>query len=207
MKQSIIETAAGNPENQDRGLVIHDGQRIVLCVADGAGGRSGGTEAATLAVEFVQSHAAHTNDEASCADLLKRLDVVVAADTAAGETTCVIAVLAPDRIYGASVGDSGAWLVPESGPYVDLTRGQRRKPFIGTGDAWPLPFSFPRAAARILLATDGLLKYATGERITAVCREHPNNIAALRLIEMVRYPSGALPDDVTVILAELGTTH
>ena len=38
----ILLTAAGNPENQDRGLVVHGGARVVLCVADGAGGRSGG---------------------------------------------------------------------------------------------------------------------------------------------------------------------
>jgi hypothetical protein len=35
---AILQTAAGNLENQDRGLVIHDGSRMILCVADGAAG-------------------------------------------------------------------------------------------------------------------------------------------------------------------------
>jgi hypothetical protein len=32
---AILQTAAGNPENQDRGLVLYEGSRIILCVADG----------------------------------------------------------------------------------------------------------------------------------------------------------------------------
>jgi serine/threonine protein phosphatase PrpC len=48
----ILLTAAGNPENQDRGLVIQDGVRVVLCVADGVGGLSCGAEAATMAIEI-----------------------------------------------------------------------------------------------------------------------------------------------------------
>ena len=55
----------------------------------------------------------------------------------------------------------------------------------------------------LLLATDGLLKYMSAERIVETCRQHPTDAAAQRLIELVRYPSGALPDDVTLILAKL----
>jgi serine/threonine protein phosphatase PrpC len=55
----------------------------------------------------------------------------------------------------------------------------------------------------LLLATDGLLKYAPSERIIAACRESATETAAKNLIELVRYRSGALPDDVTVILAKL----
>jgi RNA:NAD 2'-phosphotransferase (TPT1/KptA family) len=32
---TILQTVAGNPENQDRSLVLHDGSRIVLCIANG----------------------------------------------------------------------------------------------------------------------------------------------------------------------------
>ena len=41
------------------------------------------------------------------------------------------------------------------------------------------------------------------ERIIETCRQHPTESAAQRLIELVRYPSGALPDDVTLILTML----
>jgi serine/threonine protein phosphatase PrpC len=54
-----------------------------------------------------------------------------------------------------------------------------------------------------LLATDGLLKYTSAELILRTCRAHPLEIAAEELIALVRYPSGAFPDDVTVILNQI----
>jgi hypothetical protein len=41
------------------------------------------------------------------------------------------------------------------------------------------------------------------ERIVETSRQHSTELAASRLIELVRYASGALPDDVTLILAKL----
>jgi len=199
----ILLTAAGNPENQDRGLVIHYGAGGVLCVADGAGGRSGGTEAANMAVELVRQNAKLLINAESCADLLRKLDAVITKDSIAGETTCALAVVTPEELFGASVGDSGIWLIPANGNHLDLTQAQQRKPFIGSGSAWPVSFQRSRQVGHLLLATDGLLKYMSAERINAACREHPADIAAQRLIELVRYPSGALPDDVTVIVSEL----
>jgi serine/threonine protein phosphatase PrpC len=199
----ILLTAAGNPENQDRGLIIHDGPRIVLCVADGAGGRGGGAEAASMAVELVRQNASLLINAESCAEVLRKLDAAIAKDAVAGETTCALAVVTPEEIFGASVGDSGVWLIPKNGNHLDLTHFQERKPFIGSGSAWPVSFQRPRQAGCLLLATDGLLKYMSAERIIAACHEHPADVAAQRLIELVRYPSGALPDDVTIIVSEL----
>jgi serine/threonine protein phosphatase PrpC len=102
-------------------------------------------------------------------------------------------------IYGASVGDSGVWVIREGG-YLDLTERQSRKPFIGSGSAWPVAFEYKSTGKEaLLLATDGLLKYASPERIIAVCQSPETSEVPRRLIELVRYPSGALPDDVTVI--------
>lgn len=199
----ILLTAAGNPENQDRGLVINDGSRVVLCVADGAGGRSGGTEAATMAVRLVRQNTSLLINAESCVEVLSKLDAAIAKDAVAGETTCALAVVTPEEIFGASVGDSGVWLIPANGNHLDLTHAQERKPFIGSGSAWPVSFQRPRQPGCLLLATDGLLKYTSAERINAACREHAAEVAAQRLIELVRYPSGALPDDVTVILSEI----
>jgi len=199
----ILLTAAGIPENQGRGLVIHDGLRVVLCVADGAGGLSGGTEAASVAVEWVGQSASQLTDAESSAELLRKLDAAIAEDAVAGETTCVVAVVTLDEIFGASVGDSGAWLIPTSGNHTDLALGQQRKPFIGSGSAWPVSFQRPMQVGRLLLATDGLLKYTSAAQIIAACREQPVEVAAQRLIELVRYPSGALPDDVTIIVNEV----
>lgn len=199
----ILLTAAGNPENQDRGLVVIDGQQIVLCVADGAGGRGGGAEAATMAVEFIRQNTSLLVTAETCAEALRKMDAVIAKDAVAGETTCALAVVTSEEIFGASVGDSGVWLIPKNGSHLDLTHAQQRKPFIGSGSAWPVSFQRPRQAGCLLLATDGLLKYTSAERVTAGCREHSADVAAQRLIELVRYPSGALPDDVTVIVSEI----
>src|SRR5208283_5415611 len=65
---------------------------------------------------------------------------------------------------------SGVWVIGERG-LTDLTRGQSRRPFIGSGSAWPVPFDKLRVSGEyLLLATDGLLKYAPQERILAACR-------------------------------------
>ena len=199
----VLITAAGNPVNQDRGVIIHEGSRIILCVADGAGGRSGGTEAAVMATEFLRQNASRAVSADACMELLREMDAVTAKDTIAGETTCALAVVTPDEIFGASVGDSGAWLIPEAGSFLDLTLGQQRKPFIGSGAAWPMPYGHPVQNGILLLATDGLLKYTSAERIIETCRQCSIEQAAQQLIELVRYASGTLPDDVTVILAGL----
>jgi len=201
--RTVLETVAGNPENQDRGAVIESSAGLVLVVADGAGGLSGGAEAAAMVVEFVRRNASEIQDPDSCVLLLQQIDQGIAKDDAAGETTCSLVVVGGDRIYGASVGDSGVWVIGESG-FADLTKGQSRKPFLGSGTAWPMPLTHERMRGdRLLLATDGLLKYTSSDRSVAACCNHDYDEAALRLIELVRYPSGTLPDDVTVILAQL----
>jgi len=199
----VLLSIAGNPENQDRGIVIQDRTRVVLCVADGAGGRSGGMEAASMAVELIRESASLLSNADSCAEFLRKMDVAISGDSVAGETTCAVAVVTPKEIFGASVGDSGVWLILENGTHVDLTHGQQRKPFIGSGSAWAVPFRDQLEDGLLLLATDGLLKYTSTERIVETCRLHPTELAAQRMIELVRYPSGALPDDVTLILTKL----
>src|SRR5260370_34802500 len=126
----ILLTVAGNPQNQDRGPVIEDGLRLVLCVADGAGGQSGGMQAAIMATEFVRQNASRTDTPDSCSELLRRMDATIAKDSVAGETTCAYAILTPAEIFGASVGDSGVWLIPAAGAHIDLSPEHTRKPFM-----------------------------------------------------------------------------
>ena len=199
--RAILETAAGNPENQDRGAVIETSTGLVLVVADGAGGQSGGAEAATMAVELVRQKANELRDANACVALLQSMDQAVCLDRVAGETTCAVAVVTETGVYGASVGDSGVWVINESG-FINLTERQSRKPFIGSGSALPIPFEYKLMERdSLLLATDGLLKYSGAERIVSVCRTTEPDAVPRKLIELVRYPSGALPDDVTVVFA------
>jgi serine/threonine protein phosphatase PrpC len=201
--KTILQTAAGNQENQDRGGIIGHGSKQILIVADGAGGISGGTEAAEVAVEYVRLHARLLDGPESCASIFRKMDQAIAEASDAGETTCALAVLSYEQIFGASVGDSGVWLIGID-TFVDLTRTQYQKPLIGSGAAWPVPFARPRVAGELLLlATDGLLNYAHADRIAAACRGWNAELSAPGLIDLVQYPSGALPDDVTFVLARL----
>ncbi|MBI1178899.1 SpoIIE family protein phosphatase [bacterium] len=200
---STLQTEAGGHENQDRASAFVFGSRRFLVVADGAGGITGGAIAADLAIKFVHSQADQMSDSTFCASVLQDMDQSICKNPSAGETTCAVAVISEDQIYGASVGDSGVWIIDEVG-VIDLTRYQSRKPFVGSGNARAIPFKNNKSfGAYLLLATDGLLKYASREQIVTVCRESTAELAAKRLIELVRYPSGALPDDVTVILTKM----
>ncbi len=86
---------------------------------------------------------------------------------------------------------------------IELTRNQVRKPFLGTGVARPTGFSNGPLRGTLLLATDGLLKYAAPETIGAVLREVSLRDIPTALIGLVRYPSGALPDDVGIAVCRM----
>lgn len=135
-------------------------------------------------------------------DAIAMLDQVVAEDHRAGETTFVFAVVHSRTLRGASVGDSGAWLVRPDGALLDLTAGQRRKPLVGSGAAVPISFGPHALEGRLLLASDGLFKYATRECIIAAVRIADLDEAVDALVALPRLPNGKLQDDVAVVLAE-----
>jgi len=138
-------------------------------------------------------------DKNACLNALRQLDEAIERDVVAGETTCVIAVVEEGNVYGASVGDSGAWIVRPSG-ILDLTKDQVRKPFVGSGGICPIPFVHAcKHGEHLILATDGLFKYASPSRIGEVCQLYEVEQIPDRLIGLARSRFGALPDDVTVI--------
>jgi serine/threonine protein phosphatase PrpC len=108
---------------------------------------------------------------------------------------------------GASAGDSEAGRIGVDGTLAeDLTRRQRRLR-LGTGAAEPVWFeaAHPLAPGQTLLvASDGLFKYADATRIIQTVADaataEPLEPVARRLINLVRLRSGALPDDVAVVL-------
>jgi serine/threonine protein phosphatase PrpC len=52
----------------------------------------------------------------------------------------------------------------------------------------------------LLVATDGLFKYAAIDVIARVVRASPIGVAAEQLVDLVQLPSGKSPDDVAVVL-------
>ncbi len=102
-------------------------------------------------------------------------------------------------LTGASVGDSEAWVINEA-EMLDLTSQQVRKPMIGSGSACPVPFGPTKFYGTLIMATDGLFKYTSTENIKqAIAMYIPENCGPA-LIDHVRMRSGALQDDVTILL-------
>ena len=120
-------------------------------------------------------------------------------------TTAVVVELSGQRICGASVGDSGAWAISESG-IVDLTDSQSRKPLMGSGSARPVPFGPVVERGRLLVASDGIFKYARREQLATCALTGAVEDAVTALIDAVRLRNGRLQDDVAVILCDLPAT-
>lgn len=178
---------------QDRAAVFVRGEGLVIVLADGAGGTAGGAAAASAIVEGVGAASGE-----AWGDLLGELD----ADPRRlgfGQATAVVLSLDPRGIRGASVGDSGAWLI-RADDVDDLTQAQQRKPLVGSGGS-PVPFrTGPVGDGTLLVASDGLLHYAKQAAIAAIARGPDLEVAARQLVELVRLASGALPDDVSIVL-------
>src|SRR5689334_8010615 len=121
-----IEIAPRRGEGQDRAVVLPCEHGVVIALADGAGGTSGGARAATAVIDRVGTVASHAYDWQM---LLAELDHT---QIGFGQTTAVVLWLTHDKIIGASAGDSAAWIVRDAS-VVDLTEHQHRKPLIGDG--------------------------------------------------------------------------
>ena len=176
-----IEVVAQGKAGQDRAAVFERPGAHVVVLADGAGGSGDGAVAAQAVISAVYRGAN-----------LAKLELP-------GETTAVFMTVTPAGIDGASVGDSGAWLVRATS-ISDLTEAQHRKPLLGAGAELIRFRSGPLGEATLLVASDGLLKYAHPADIARIARGPDLAIAARELVELVRLPTGGLQDDVAIIL-------
>ena len=184
-------------EGDDRCTVRVFADRVVIAVADGAGGSGRGAEAATAVMSLITERS--NGGVLDVVELLRDCDFALAREGRGGETTAVVAVVDEKGVTGASVGDSGAWLV-EAETHVDLSRHQVRKPLIGSGEAVPIPFGYGPLAGTLLIATDGLLKYGNAARIRQIVSSSETEAIPERLIASVRLRSGTLQDDTTVAI-------
>jgi serine/threonine protein phosphatase PrpC len=189
--------------SEDRAVFWETSGGVVLVVADGVGGQPGGQAAAEAAVNGLRD----LYTEAPYAEwhtLLATLDSHIADIEGAGYTTLVVAEVTEGRIIGASVGDSEAWFVTAGG-HFDLTHAQRRKPYLGSSGAVPIPFALdiPPEGGTLLLATDGLFKYVDTDRIEAAALLSDREEAARTLASLARRGNGTLPDDIAILLLPL----
>ncbi|HVE40890.1 MAG TPA: serine/threonine protein phosphatase [Planctomycetota bacterium] len=183
-------------------ILRRDGS-VLIALADGAGGSAGGAEAAELAVRTILESDAGP-DPAAWVMCLAEVDRRLY-EAGGGETTAVAVFISPDCVVGASVGDSGAWIVYPS-RHENLTGRQQRKPLLGSGVAVPVLFEYREEGGVVLAATDGLLKYTSPEKICEVICRTERELAPGSLIDLVRLRSGSLQDDVAVALCDRGRT-
>jgi serine/threonine protein phosphatase PrpC len=198
---TVAHRVENGGKGEDRLLIERYGARTLAMVADGAGGMGGGAAAAamacSIAAERVGTGGAGTADDwARC---LYEADHAVVRTS--GQCTAVVVEISEGRVVGASVGDSGAWLLTGKA-IVDLTENQRRRPLLGSDEALPIGFGPIELSGRLLIATDGLFKYATESDIAQRATALSVNDAVDKLIAGVRLLSGALQDDVAIILIE-----
>jgi len=200
-------TASSRSGTEDRLAVHHLAGGLVVVVADGAGGVSGGGAAAERALAIVERALGQPDIEpfasATWTQVLAEADLEIEQDPACGETTAVVVAVSAGGLAGASVGDSGAWLVHEDG-HDDLTAGQHRKRRLGSGRALPVPFERPALRGTLLVATDGLLACARPADICRIAREEDLDASAQALVRLVWLPSEQFVDDVALVLLRSG---
>lgn len=186
-----VEVVAGSA-NQDRAVVVPHEGGFVVALADGAGGTGNGAAAAEAVVEAV-ARVPGLDPEM----LLDKLDERLL--QLGGQSTAVVVAIRGRELRGASVGDSGAWLI-DGANVVELTAQQQRKPSLGDG-AIVMPFTAPFRGT-LLVASDGLLRYARRLDIAHVVASAASlQVAARELVSLVRLPDGGLQDDVSLVLA------
>ena len=180
---------------QDRVAVFAQADRTVLAVADGAGGSDSGEHAARSVIEEIRLAVPNTDSPDAWCAVLRQIDHWIGS----GESTAVVVDLRIDRICGASVGDSQAWVV--RGPDItNLTANQRRKPLLGTGDAFPIGFSLDKLNGLLIVATDGFCNYVKRDEMVKILPYEDFAVLPKRLVDLVRLHSGALNDDVGIVV-------
>jgi serine/threonine protein phosphatase PrpC len=177
------------------------GSRTLAVVADGAGGTGGGAAAAAMAclIAAQRLRAQEPGTPEGWARCLYEADQALV--RAGGQCTAVVVEISGAQVFGASVGDSGAWML-NGKAIIDLTESQHRKPLLGSDEAMPMAFGPIELSGRLLIATDGLFKYATESEIASRAMGGSVNEAVDKLIAEVRLRSGALQDDVGIVLIE-----
>jgi serine/threonine protein phosphatase PrpC len=195
--------ASSRDKAQDRVEAFERDDTLVIVVTDGAGGIRGGVAASHAVVEAVRASVADPafalDETRPWEELFGVTDVPLVANKV-GETSALVVSLGPRRIVGVSAGDSEAWVVTAA-QVDDLTQSQHTKRRLGSGRASPVTFERRALDGVLLVATDGLFKYASKEVIARIVRTHALGRAMEELVALVRLPSGRFAEDVAIVIA------
>lgn len=157
------------------------GRRIVgglqvFYLADGATGIGRGAEAADAFVEGMDDLVlANIDRPKACADYLREIDEDIAVKLRGeADTTGILLVTDAEKLWGASVGDSAAWLFGDANH--EITGNQARKPRLGSG-ALPVSFGgFVKKGDVVVAGSDGLWNYLRWDAVEEIaCQDIPAN--------------------------------
>ncbi len=169
-----------------------------FCIADGAGGTAGASDASKVIVSMfrnaAQSGTLRSPDEFEA--FLRHCDSTIMGRPNSGESTAVIGKVANGEVIGASCGDSEAWLYNETYSY-ELTNLQCLKPLLGSGEACPIGFG-PMEKSHLVIGSDGLFKYTNRHKIKELALQ--GNMKADDIATLAKVTTGKLQDDISVIL-------
>jgi serine/threonine protein phosphatase PrpC len=197
VKVEVEEIVVPASADQDRAACFEIADGVVLVVADGAGGTSGGAVAAEAVVRAVGAAVRAQR----LGDWLAVLSAVDAELAGAGLTTAVIVEVRGTDVVGASVGDSACHVFGAA--RLDLTASQWSKPLLGSGRATPLDFRATLAPGDVLvLASDGLFRYAPPSKVEELARA---GCSPPELVDLVRLQNGSLQDDVAILMCRLSS--
>jgi serine/threonine protein phosphatase PrpC len=201
---TIIETRSYRAATEDRAAVFEHPEGCVIVVADGVGGRVGGGRAAELVVASVARRLPALKSLHKAVTwhlLLEAVDIDLRKDGGGGETTAVVMAVTPTGLAGAAVGDSEAWSVMTATQQPVVLAGRnRRKPYLGYGMSTPESFVAGQLKGTLLIATDGLFKYADINRIMSAVRLDDLKNAAETLAELPKSSEGTYLDDLAIVL-------
>jgi serine/threonine protein phosphatase PrpC len=198
-------------QNEDAAQVQRhpqDGGTLICALADGQGGRSGGSSAARRAVAecmtaIMDKPPRELLNASSWYVIVTSADDSVAEADDAGLTTLVALCIDGRKIQGASCGDSAALLL-QDGTVRWLTEKQRKNPPVGSSEAFPVAFAADlHASWKLLIMSDGVWRYVGDKAVAHIAAEHNGAelIAALRQVALDGN-GGRLGDDFSVILVQ-----
>ena len=182
--------------------VAAKGMVTAFLVADGATGTGDGWQASGIVADIFGTSVWDDPTPGGTAALLARADASVRGRLSGWADTTAVVVLTDGRgVWGASAGDSQAFVVrgPER---EELTARQHRRPRIGSG-AVPVPFSASLKGGVLAVATDGLWQQVRlKDALDAVSGGGTPDAIVARLSGLVLDGNrGALPDDLGIAVA------
>lgn len=179
--------------------IFYGEERVLICLADGAGGTSGAKEASMMVMNWTKENQKTLEKSITLESLEEQvnlLDKMMYKTKNVGESTLVMVLLTDTQIMGVSVGDSKCWMFGKDFDH-ELSLMQHRKPLLGSGEAQPIGFCMEMMGT-VILGSDGLFDYTSIEKIKKECQN--KNGTAKSLAMLAKESTGGFQDDISVVL-------